>query len=133
MLGVVAGHGPVAGNSTVRKLPLLWFTPAKWTLRTLGPLPRRLLAAETTEEQPLFQLCILTLVLWTGRTGIVFRILAAKESGGTEGVPEGGRISQPSCTLKQRHRESTQPQGRFKEDDPVDASLQVTPGWVLAR
>lgn len=65
-------------------MPAVVYT-CKMDTQTLGLLPRLLLAAETTEEQPLLQFCILTLVHRLGRTGLVFRILAAKESGGTEG------------------------------------------------
>lgn len=79
----------------VRKLPLPWFTPAKWTPRASGLLPQLLVAAETAGAQPLLQFCLLTLVLWIGRTGVEFGVLAAKESGGTEGILEGGQISKP--------------------------------------
>lgn len=62
------------------------------------------LGSRKTEAQPLLPFCRLMLVHWIGRTKMAFRILAAKESGGAEGVPEGSHISKPQCTMKGSHQ-----------------------------
>ena len=60
--------------------------------RTPATSPR---SHQTAEAPPLLQFCLLTLVHWAGRIEVVFGTLAAKESGGTESILDGGQIPKP--------------------------------------
>lgn len=128
-LAVSSGCDSIA-TSMVRKLPLLLdpdpccptvVYTRKMETGTLGLLWRLFLVAETTEAQPLLQLCFLTPAHGIGRTGIVFGILAAKESGSTARHPRRGLDIQ---AIVYSEGESL----GFREDDPTEVALQPRQG-----